>query len=591
MLVGNYKQRARITIVGFVSLFFLYSGTAFAQDSETTYIVKPGDSLGKIAKVVYGSVYCWPIIAAVPDNKQDYKGPLFIGKKLVIPPQSACDEILSPVHFSNNLTKIEQRTLAPVADQPWKSQGNLIQTYTEGVIRNPVEFPSIDILSYAAEGSIKRDHIREWLFTFEGGGWPIRSFCDTTKVCTAFDDLDRRYEQDIVDIAPSPAEKEVLTWWNRQVAPYVKQYTLNQRDGIEAKIRYKDNSHWGFRVAVPHIENGVARYQTDFGFFVIDGKETERYYHPYGLAITPAGHWAFRYQVPIQDGCDPWRYGNCMGPQYIKTNKEVFGPYDAATPPIPTVDGNFYYWVDEKGVMVLYKNGIPLDRSDWIDSLVYGKDGKNLLYRARKGEQWTVAINGIPGSMWDYVDMLESNPATGSYVYRARDIQGVWYIVKNGIPVKQDLEPRGVLFNRKTDEPLLIKSGDKYNGILELESIKGTWKYQKPVIPKAISPTGEILFASHDSVRVLIRDESGKTQSICSSSVCSHDESYWLNNVELGKTVFRMTPLFSKEDGRLVRSGFKYYGVPMSMAFDDKGRLVLYTIQDAVMKRTVYQVK
>ena len=55
---------------------------------EEIYVVQPGDTLGGIAKEVYGDFRLWPVIFEANRDKLSDPGLIRVGMELLIPPRS-----------------------------------------------------------------------------------------------------------------------------------------------------------------------------------------------------------------------------------------------------------------------------------------------------------------------------------------------------------------------------------------------------------------------------------------------------------------------------------------------------------------------
>ncbi|MSR85669.1 hypothetical protein EXS71_04540 [Candidatus Uhrbacteria bacterium] len=582
--------------VATAGLFFMISFPVLADGLEQRiHIVKAGENLWNISKKIYGTPWCWPVIAAEPSNNIDYQGPLFIGKKISLPAQSACEAIQNPVRLESAPQTVQD--VADVSEQPWYAKYLLIDNYLDGTYRDPVEYESIDRLD--EKGQIT-DSMFEWFHTPTNGSYPMYTFSEVTNrlAYTWGSTRDLRSEIDHLNNPPTPEEKRVEDEWLQRIQPYVPDMyqRVNDIRKVSELMRYRDGSHWGFRFSVS--STSLVRR------FVIDGVPTDPYYHADRLTILPNGRWAFRYQQ-TDPSCEKERYDNCPGGWLIKTSEGEYGPYKNISPPIPTINNDLYFWMwaADKNQYALYKNGELQGTWPFVDYLNYTKNATGLIFRVRDGDQWSVAADGKAGRVWDYVDLIKVNHATGSIFYRARDLQGKWYIVKNEQATLMPFEPQNFFINPPLDEAFAVRYspspriGYDPAGSTEIFSSQGHWHFLNGVDARAIDRRGNILFVARQAVRVPVKTDQGKITDVCSSSICHHDYIYWINDRQIGTASFRMLPLFSKKPARVKRAfyyegnekAFYYSGVVIPPAFDAEDRLVLYVIQDTKLKKLIYK--
>lgn len=222
------------------------------------------------------------------------------------------------------------------------------------------------------------------------------------------------------------------------------------------------------------------------------------------------------------------------------------------------------------------------------------------LYRERDGNIWYVVLNGERGQAWDYVDHVLKNDATGSVFYRARDIRGEWYIVKNEVATKLSFEPKEVYLNPALDDVFAFApSYSTASTETHLWSPIEEWTIPAKAVPVAIDPTGHVLFRAEQTVDVRTMDDNGNVIDVCSSSVCSFEYTYWLNGKQVASATSQMVPMFSESDALVKKpffyegteKAFKYYGVFGRPSFDAAGNLVFYVVTDTKVTKQVYDVK
>lgn len=128
-LIFTYFQRKRgeVSVPGVSQTLTKPTETAINTiTEETTYTVKKGDSLWKIATSNYGSGYNWVDISRV--NKLKNPGKLMVGQKLVLP--KVAEKIVAADTIGQTQTKIEAGNYKVVrGDSLWKIA---VRTYGDG---------------------------------------------------------------------------------------------------------------------------------------------------------------------------------------------------------------------------------------------------------------------------------------------------------------------------------------------------------------------------------------------------------------------------------------------------------------------------
>ncbi len=591
------------------SLLLTISGLLFMFPlaTQAAYSIKTGDTLQSIAKKTYGTEACWPLIAAVPENRVDYLMPLVPGMQLTLPDAKECTLIRKPVLLSS--AKVEKvESVAELSDQPWDARYLLLSTYVYGYYRTPEEFGSEDRLDDT--GRIT-DGIWEWYGpSFNNGPYPMGSFLDTSGLGVS----SQNYAQLIVG-NKTDEMKAADAAWDSRIAPYSSSTDpmVNGTHAIVEKVAYRDGSKWGFGMRL-EATSTYGEYLTPFTQFFIYSSTTEPLYHADRLTLLPNGDWALRYQRP--DKCvsyggtiyPPQRWDACSGPWFIRTNHGDYGPYYSVSPPIPTTKNELYYIIKQNDDdFVLFKDGEFVADWRYLDSLHYRDNGASLVYRARLGDQWYVVTDNKPSKPWDYIDQLMVNQKTGSVFYRARDTDGKWYMVKNGISHAVAFEPSKLYMNAGKDEvfalrypeteneyPYKLKPGAKTT----IATFDKSWSFDGSVSPSAADSKGNVLFGQVNYSELSLLENDGKVYKVCSSSDCNYDFTLWLNDKKIGTSAFRMVPLYSSSTQRTLpffyegsEKLFKYYGTPISPAFDAKDNLVFYSLDDAKLYRLVFSLK
>lgn len=224
------------------------------------------------------------------------------------------------------------------------------------------------------------------------------------------------------------------------------------------------------------------------------------------------------------------------------------------------------------------------------------------LHRERDGDAWYVVSNGARGAAWDYVDHVLRNDATGSVFYRARDVRGEWYVVKNEVAVELSFEPKALYLVPALDDVFAFTpaySGADASDETRLWSRVEEWTIPVKAVPVAVAPSGRVLFRAEQTVPVRTVDENGTAIDVCSSSVCSFEYTYWLGGVQVARATSQMVPLFSESATPVTKpffyegaeKAFKYYGVFGRPSFDDAGNLSFIVVADTKVTRQVYDVK
>lgn len=217
-------------------------------------------------------------------------------------------------------------------------------------------------------------------------------------------------------------------------------------------------------------------------------------------------------------------------------------------------------------------------------------------YRERVGDEWFVVVNGTKRSRsWDYVDRLNKNPETGTYVYRARDIYGDWYVVKNHITTKLNFEPMYLELNFDTDKYVAYGYSEDRSETYFATEYKN-WIIPAEVRIAAADNDGNLLLREWKSVKVRTVGSGGEIFETSSSHNHSVDYTYWVNDQKIADTIFRMVPQFSETSDPVKlpfffseqQSTVKYYGDTDSAAFDANGNVVIYLMDDTrLYKRTI----
>jgi hypothetical protein len=241
-----------------------------------------------------------------------------------------------------------------------------------------------------------------------------------------------------------------------------------------------------------------------------------------------------------------------------------------------------------------YRDAVRLRSYFNYDNMFHNYSGD--LYRERDGDTWYVVEDGVRGQAWDYVDHLIMNDETDSVFYRARDVRGEWYVVKNKVATKLSFEPKRIHLNPVADDVIAFTPDDTQT---QMYSPTEAWTIPVSALPVAISPDGHILFRETKYVRVETLIDGGSKKDFCSSSVCSHDYSYWLDGEQVASSTNRMVPLFSESDAVVklpffyegTQKAFKYFGVFARPWFDDNGDLVFMTVKDNLVTKQVIDIR
>lgn len=248
-----------------------------------------------------------------------------------------------------------------------------------------------------------------------------------------------------------------------------------------------------------------------------------------------------------------------------------------------------------------YVDASPLKSYSEYDN---GKSKHPSLYRERDGDTWYVVLNGTRGQAWDYVDHVLRNGATGSVFYRARDIRGEWHVVKNGVATKLSFEPKELYLNPAIDDVFAFSpavTSYQENPETHLYSPIEEWTIPVKAVPVAIDPDGRILFREQSKVLVQTVASDGTEKNVCNDSICSFDDTYWMNGRRIATASRRMVPLFSEKDsatklpfwfdGEGMEQTYKYYGAFGRPSFNAAGNLVFTVVRDSLLTRETFDVK
>ncbi len=491
---------------------------------------------------------------------------LTLAVTLVVPAMGSAANA-SPIMLDSSVKLISTERIADLSDRPWKkelpgeTEAEGAEQYVWTYFPTDAERASDEkAISNYFDGTEITHNSYEWFQTPTNGTYPMTSFLLASGLGVQTH-LHGRYTAKV-----DPEEEQDQLLFQHLTAPYVSTSTQNL---VTEWVRYQDASKWGFGFWTSG-ENGM---RTTYKKFILSSTTTEPEYHANFLTILPNGDWAFRYQDPGRGDQNPncenhdavW-WDACRGPWFIKTNHGVYGPYTNVSPPIPTIDNHLYFW-DKKGEKeyVLYLDGVSVSTWEYIDNVYYRNQASQLVYRARKGNEWFVVTNNIASQAWDYVDQLLINTKTGSVMYRARDIHGKWYMVKNGQAKRVPFEPDALYLDEKHDAPIALRTarttGKAPGALLSGERLRiftfaGTsYVLSGSLRLDKIASDGKLLF---------VRAADGKSLQ------------FWINNRYIGRaTYFDSVTLTG----------------PVNWFFDEKNNLVFYTFDHGVLSRWTYLVR
>lgn len=232
---------------------------------------------------------------------------------------------------------------------------------------------------------------------------------------------------------------------------------------------------------------------------------------------------------------------------------------------------------------------------EWEDSFYNAMDG-SVVYRVRQGNQWFVVKSAGGKTLeisrpWDYVDQLDVSTISSTYTYRARDIEGKWYLVKNDRVTAVSFEPEYIFFNEILDEPFAIN--DKSQSAGRVFSVFGDWNFAaRPVRVASVDARGNMLFSAYTKVPLAIRSDAGINYNMGSSSQHRYEDQYWLNDTYVGASNFNVYPLYSQSGAFSWATDDVFFtGVPHAPSFDSNGNMIVYSVYGRFpLYRTVFDV-
>jgi len=229
---------------------------------------------------------------------------------------------------------------------------------------------------------------------------------------------------------------------------------------------------------------------------------------------------------------------------------------------------------------------------------------RSFLYRERDGNTWYVVRNGVRGQAWDFVDHVLRNNATGSVFYRARDIRGEWYVVKNEIATKLSFEPKELYLNTANDEVFAFSpayTSWSENPETHLWSTFEEWTIPVKAVPVAVDRAGHVLFRERSKIVIRTKASDGMDTDVCNSSICSFDDTYWMNGKRIATTSSRMIPMYSEKDPAAklpfwfdrhgTEKTYKHYGAFGRPTFDAAGNLSFHVVRDSLLTKMTFDTK
>ncbi|NQV89680.1 MAG: hypothetical protein HQ488_05130 [Parcubacteria group bacterium] len=241
-----------------------------------------------------------------------------------------------------------------------------------------------------------------------------------------------------------------------------------------------------------------------------------------------------------------------------------------------------------------YRDAVNLVGYSKADDMYHRNDPD--LYRERDGDTWYVNSRGERSQAWDYVDHVLKNDQTGSVFYRARDIQGRWYLVSNEESTLLSFEPNYVYLNTITDEAFVYRGDDDST---QFYSSTESWVVSQRLYVVAAASDGRILFQNKNNIALRTIDDNGEIVDMCDSAACSSEITYWLSGEKIATVSSTMVPLFSQSDAAVklpfyfvgAQKAFKYYGAFGRPWFDADGNLVFTTIFDNRISKQTFDLK
>lgn len=336
-------------------------------------------------------------------------------------------------------------------------------------------------------------------------------------------------------------------------------YTVQKGDSLWKIAEARLGSPWCWPLIASHIENKI-----DYQGQIYAGKKIS---------------------LPLKEECDA-----IMHPLVVEASQvsETVLAY------MPSQPWHAQMLLLDDYIESVYQNEALLQGASPYDNMFNIYDPN--LRRERDGNTWYVVRDGQRGRAWDYVDHVMKNDVSGSVFYRARDLHGDWYLIKNEEAIKLTFEPTALFLIPSIDEAFLFRVDESAT---RLYSSRGEWTMPVKAYPVAIDPAGRVLFREATRVNVRTADKDGNIFEVCSSSVCSRRETYWLDGKMVASTSRRMIPLFSSRKASVklpffyegAQKTFKYYGVYGRPSFDSAGRLVFHVVNDSKLSKKTFDLR
>jgi hypothetical protein len=166
-------------------------------------------------------------------------------------------------------------------------------------------------------------------------------------------------------------------------------------------------------------------------FLVVDGKEHAEFDYVTDHVFSTDGKVAY---VVGRGGKESVATGNKVGPRYDSVRAPHFSPDGTRLAHFAEEEGRWFIVVDgKKGEEFQAVHGARFFENPYrnrSNSPVFSQDGAKVAYAAKKGNRWSLVVNGIMSSPYDYVFGDPTFSADGRQVaFGARSGDELWWRV------------------------------------------------------------------------------------------------------------------------------------------------------------------